>query len=139
MRKSSPSRPLRECCPPEATAAPSRRIRLVRAELRRLLEAAFPWLLTRRALPVHSRRMRVVELSNHPGDMLDDAARRRQAAERRVLSVYEDELVRHRARVQSTKVNRDRARARHAWWTWLKLTAGVWREKRRIPRPPLPA
>ena len=83
--------------------------------------------------------MRVVELSNHPGDMLDDAARHRQAAERRVLSVYEDELVRYRARVQATRVKRDRARARHAWWTWLKLTGGVWREKRRIPRPPLPA
>jgi hypothetical protein len=83
--------------------------------------------------------MQVVELSNHPGDMLDDAARRRQAAERQVLSVYEDELVRHRARVQSTKVKRDRARARHAWWTWLKLSAGAWREKRRIPRSPIPA
>ncbi len=58
--------------------------------------------------------MRVVELSNHPGAMLDDAARRRQVAERHVLSVYEDELVRHRARVQSTKVKRDRARARRA-------------------------
>jgi hypothetical protein len=34
--------------------------------------------------------VRVVELSNHPGDMLGDAARRRQAAEKRVLSVYED-------------------------------------------------
>jgi hypothetical protein len=83
--------------------------------------------------------MRVIQLSNHPGDMLDEAARRRQAAERRVLSVYEDELVRYRARVQSAKVKRDRARARHAWWTWLKLTAGVWQEKRRVPRPPLPA
>ncbi len=83
--------------------------------------------------------MQVVELSNHPGGMLDDAARRRPAAERRLLSVYEDELVRYRARVESVKVNRDRARARHAWWTWLKLAVGVWREKRRIPRPPLPA
>ncbi len=83
--------------------------------------------------------MQVVELSNHPGDLLDDAARRRRAAERHVLSVYEDELIRHRARVQSTKVKRDRARARHAWWTWLKLSAGVWREQRRVPRPPIPA
>jgi hypothetical protein len=83
--------------------------------------------------------MQVVELSNHPGDMLDDAARRRQAAERQMLSVYQDELVRQRARVQSTKVNRDRARARRAWWTWLRLSAGAWREQRRIPRPPIPA
>jgi len=83
--------------------------------------------------------MNVVELSNHPGDMLGDAARRRQAAERRVLSVYEDELVRYRARVQTLRVQRDRARARRRWWPWLKLALGVWREKRGLPRPPVPA
>src|SRR6266571_1812571 len=83
--------------------------------------------------------MHVVELSNHPGDMLGDAARRRRAAERRVLSVYEDELVRYRARVQAVRVRRDRARAGRAWWTWLKLSVGVWREKRGIPRPPVPS
>jgi hypothetical protein len=81
----------------------------------------------------------VVELSNHPGDMLGDAARRRQAAEKRVLSVYEDELIRYRARVQAVRVRRDRARAGHRWWTWLRLSLGVWREKRGIPRPPIPA
>jgi hypothetical protein len=83
--------------------------------------------------------MRVVELSNHPGDMLGDAARRRRAAERRVLSVYEDELVRYRARVQATEVKRDRARARRHWWAWLTLSMTAWREKRRIPRPPVPS
>ena len=80
--------------------------------------------------------MRVVELSNHPGDMLDAAARRRVAAERRVLSVYDDELIRYRARVQAVRVRRDRARARHRWWTWLRLSVTTWRERRRIPRPP---
>jgi nuclease-like protein len=83
--------------------------------------------------------MRVVELSNHPGDMLSDAARRRQGAERRVLSVYEDELVRYRARVQAAKVSRDRARAGHRWWAWLRLSVAAWRDQRRIPRPPVPA
>ena len=72
--------------------------------------------------------MRVVELSNHPGDMLDDAARRRRAAEQRVLSVYEDELIRYRARVQAVRVRRDRARAGRRWWTWLRLSLS--------PRPP---
>ena len=81
--------------------------------------------------------MRVVELSNHPGDMLDDAARRRRAADQRVLSVYEDELIRYRARVQAVRVRRDRARAGRRWWTWLKLSLGVWRQKRKIPRPPV--
>ena len=83
--------------------------------------------------------MRVVELSNHPGDMLDDASRRRVAAEKRVLSVYEDELIRYRARVQTIKVRRDRARAQHRWWAWLRLAFGGWKEKRGIPRPPTPA
>ena len=83
--------------------------------------------------------MRVVQLSNHPGDMLGDAARRRRAAERRVLSVYEDELVRYRARVEATKVSRDRARAGRHWWSWARLSVTAWREKRRIPRPPVPA
>ena len=80
--------------------------------------------------------MRVVELSNHPGDMLGAAARRRQAAEQRVLSGYEDELIRYRARVQTGRVRRDRARAGRRWWTWLRLSVAVWREKRGIPRPP---
>src|SRR6476661_9580788 len=91
--------------------------------------------LTRRAIPVHSRKMRVVELSNHPGDMLGDAARRRRAAEQRVLSVYEDELIRYRARVQTVRVRRDRARAGRRWWTWLRLSLAVRREKRGIPGP----
>jgi hypothetical protein len=83
--------------------------------------------------------VRVVELSNHPGDMLGDAARRRQAAEQRVLSVYEDELIRYRARVQTVRVRRDRARAGRHWWTWLRLSLAAWWEKRGIPRPPAPA
>jgi len=82
--------------------------------------------------------MHVVELSNHPGDMLGDAARRRQAAEQRVLSGYEDELIRYRARVQTVRVRRDRARDGRRWWTWLRLSLAVWREKRGIPRPPVP-
>jgi len=83
--------------------------------------------------------MRVVELSNHPGDMLDDASRRRVAAEKHVLSVYEDELIRYRARVQTIKVKRDRARAQHHWGTWLRLAFAGWKEKRGVPRPPIPA
>jgi hypothetical protein len=83
--------------------------------------------------------MRVVELSTHPGDMLSDAARRRQGAERRALSVYDDELVRYRARVQAATVRKDRARAGRRWWAWLRLSMTAWRVKRGIPHPPVPA
>ena len=83
--------------------------------------------------------MHTVELSNHPGDMLDDASRRRVAAEKHALSVYEDALIRYRARVQTIRVKRDRARAQHRWWAWLRLAVAGWKEKRGVPRPPIPA
>ena len=57
--------------------------------------------------------MLIVGLSNHPADMLDDASRRRQAARKRALSRYQDELIQYRAQVQTVRVKRDRARAEH--------------------------
>jgi len=83
--------------------------------------------------------MHTVELSNHPGDLLDEASRRRAGAEKHALSVYEDALIRYRARVQTIKVKRDRARAQHRWWAWLRLVVAGWKEKRGVPRPPIQA
>ncbi len=83
--------------------------------------------------------MRVVELSNHPGDMLNDAALRRQAAGQRARSAYEDALIQHQARVQTARVKRDRARNHRQWRAWLRLALAVWTEKRRKPRPPSPS
>ena len=83
--------------------------------------------------------MHTVELSNHPSDMLGHAERQRLAAEKHALSVYEDALIRYRARVQTIRVKRDRARAQHRWWAWLRLALAGWKEKRGVPRPPIPA
>ena len=83
--------------------------------------------------------MQTVELSNHPGDMLSDASRQRIAAEKRALSVHQDALIRYRARVQTVRVKRDRARAGHRWWTWLRLSLSIWTSKRQVPRQPVPA
>jgi Nuclease-related domain len=83
-----------------------------------------------------SRDVQVVELSNHPGDMLKDVSLRRAAAQKRALAGYQDELIRYQARVQTVRVKRDRARAQHRWWAWLRLSFGVWAEKRRVPRRP---
>ena len=80
--------------------------------------------------------MRVVELSDHPAEMLDQVARQRQAAQQRALSGYEDALIQYRARVQTMRVRRDRAWARHSWWQWLRLVFGVLATKRRVPRRP---
>jgi hypothetical protein len=81
--------------------------------------------------------MLIVELSNHPADMLDDASRRREAAGKRALSRYEDELIQYRARVQTVRVQRDRARAERSWGVWLRLVVAAWTEKRRVPRRPV--
>jgi hypothetical protein len=81
--------------------------------------------------------MRVVELSDHPAEMLDQVARQRQAAQRRAQDQYEDTLVQYQARVQTMRVRRDRARAGHRWLEWLRLAFGVLVAKRRLPRRPL--
>jgi hypothetical protein len=81
--------------------------------------------------------MLTVELSNHPADMLDDATRRREAAGKRALACYEDELIQYRARVQTVRVKRDRARTEHRWGVWLRLVVAAWTEKRRAPRRPV--
>ena len=84
--------------------------------------------------------MQVIELSNHPADMLSAVSLRRQAADQRAHDRHEDALVRHQASVQAIRVKRDRARARRRWWTWLRLAFAVGAEKRRAPRPqPRPA
>ena len=84
--------------------------------------------------------MRVVELSDHPAEMLDQVARRRQAAQLRAQDLHEDATVRYQARIQAIRQRRDRARARHSWLEWLRLAFGVLVAKRRVPRrPALPA
>jgi len=82
--------------------------------------------------------MQVIELSNHPGDMLADVSRRRRAAQSRAQDSYEDALIRHQAGVQAIRVKRDRAREHHRWWAWLRLAFAVWAEKRRAPGKPVP-
>lgn len=82
--------------------------------------------------------MRVIELSNHPGDMLNEVSRRRRAAHRSAQDKYEDALIRYQARVQTVRVKRDRARRNHQWWTWLRLVFAVQAEKRRTPDKPVP-
>jgi hypothetical protein len=78
--------------------------------------------------------VRVIELSNHPGDMLTDVTLRRQAAQKRARDRHEDALIQYQARVQTVRVKRDRARRNRRWWTWLRLGFAVWAEKRHAPR-----
>jgi hypothetical protein len=82
--------------------------------------------------------MQIVELSNHPGDMLTDLSVRRQAAASQARSRHEDAVIKHQARVQTLRVKRDRARQHRQWLTWLRLIFAVWTERRRAPARPTP-
>jgi hypothetical protein len=82
--------------------------------------------------------MQIVELSNHPDAMLQEIHRRRAAAEEQQRSRFEDERARHNARVKQAQDARDHARAGHRWWAWLRCILVLRRERRQVPRPPLP-
>jgi hypothetical protein len=103
--------------------------------------------------------MKIVELSDHPGAMLEGLHSRQQAADKRAsahyrkaLAQYEQQvrtqrekaraaqeraLARHSALVRKRRRTRDRARAEHRWWAWLKASVLAWNTQHR--RPPRPA
>jgi hypothetical protein len=87
--------------------------------------------------------VKVVVLSDHPAEMLEDihshhraAADREQAQHRKALAQHEQALARHGARLTALRQDRDRARAERRWFTWTKATVATWRHQRRRPRPP---
>jgi hypothetical protein len=71
--------------------------------------------------------MVTVELSDHPGDLLMAARKRREDADSLTRSKDERELDRVRQQ-------RDDARYRRKWFTWLKLTLKLRRNKKVSPR-----
>jgi hypothetical protein len=80
--------------------------------------------------------VRIVELSDHPGDMLEDAHRERVAQQERATARYERALAAGHKRVQRARRQRDQARADHRWLAWLRWALAVRREKRNTPAPP---
>jgi len=83
--------------------------------------------------------MRFVALSDHAGEMLADARRRRAAAQGRAEEQYRRELAAYRRRAGEARDRRARARAerRLLSWLWLSLVA-LWRRRPAGP-PPLPS
>lgn len=62
--------------------------------------------------------MRVVSLSDYPGDLLKNA-------QRRELKQHEATVSRHRAEVSRLERERDRARAARRWFAWLRAALAV--------------
>jgi hypothetical protein len=87
--------------------------------------------------------VKVVALSDHPAEMLEDihshqqaAADRDRAQHRTAVAQHGEALARHGTRLTALRQDRDRARAEGRWWAWAKTTVATWRTQRRRPRPP---
>jgi hypothetical protein len=70
--------------------------------------------------------MRAVELSDHPGDLLTAAIRRREVAGTGARSENERQLT-------ELREQRDTARHGRKWWTYLRLAVAISRHKRSRP------
>jgi len=80
--------------------------------------------------------MRVVLLSDHPGDLLKRAQQRGDKQHQRAMSEYRSALRRHQADVRNVEAARDQARDARRVLAWLRGVFAVRRLRRRAPTPP---
>jgi nuclease-like protein len=80
--------------------------------------------------------MRVVELSNHPADLLRQTRRRGAAQVTREQRQYTADLARHDQLARQARQARDQARAQRRWGAWLRSSLAFRRARRQAPRPP---
>jgi Nuclease-related domain len=83
--------------------------------------------------------MRIIYLSNHPGEKLQAIRQRRQAAEDQEMARYREAVAQHQARVAEARRERAEARAQRRWWTWLRLGLSVLFMGADAPRRPGPS
>lgn len=80
--------------------------------------------------------MRVILLSDHPGDLLKQSRLRGSRQHPRAMAQYESALKKHKAEVRNVEAARDQARAARRWLAWLRGVFAVRRARRRAPTPP---
>jgi hypothetical protein len=81
--------------------------------------------------------MRIIQLSDHPGERLQAVQQQRQIAEGQALGRYEQALAQHRAGLAAARAVRDEARAQRRWLAWLRGIFAVWAGQRRAPSRPV--
>jgi hypothetical protein len=81
--------------------------------------------------------MRIIRLSDHPGEMLQAAALQRRTGDQQAVARYEQALAHHRAGVAAARAVRDNARAERRWLAWLRGAFAVWSRQHRAPRQPV--
>lgn len=82
--------------------------------------------------------MRVVWLSDHPRDMLQDAQQRRAVQDRDKQLAHENALATYRQHAAQARDARDQARMQRRWGAWLRGVFAVRRADRQIPAARLP-
>src|ERR1700749_4505777 len=85
---------------------------------------------------VNTRRMRFVPLSDHPGDMLAEARRAREAAGGAAGERYRRQLAAREARIAEAGERRHKSRVERDFLSWLRWGLIAW--WRRLARPPRP-
>jgi hypothetical protein len=84
--------------------------------------------------------MRVVPLSDHPGELLKQARRRDDQPYQRAQAKYESTAKRHGTEVRKAEQARDQARAQRRWLAWLRAVFAVRKVRRQAPvRPAAPS
>jgi hypothetical protein len=76
--------------------------------------------------------MRVVELSDHPAQMLRQVRQRRATDDRRRQRRVADTVAPYRARADQARRDRDQARAQRRWGAWLGGVITAWQAQRRL-------
>lgn len=80
--------------------------------------------------------MRVVPLSDHPGDMLRQARQQEDQQHHRAMAKYQAAVKRHGGEVRKAEAARDQARSKRRWLAWLRAAVAVRRVRRQAPVPP---
>jgi hypothetical protein len=78
---------------------------------------------------VHPQKVRVVELTNRPDAMLEEARLRHEQA----VAAANEALEQHRARLAEIRSRRDRARAGRQWSVWMRSALQESRELQNVP------
>jgi hypothetical protein len=80
--------------------------------------------------------MRVVPLSDHPGELLRRERQRGTKEQRLARSQFDTARRQHQAGLRRLEAKRDKARAKRRWLAWLMAALAIRRARRQAPAPP---
>jgi hypothetical protein len=82
--------------------------------------------------------VRVIYLSNHPGEKLQAIRRARENGAAQEMARYQEAVAERKARAAVARLERAKARSEGHWWRWLRLGLSMLLAGRSVPRRPAP-